>query len=114
MNPYLLLVGECLACLAVSFLVLAVLARPLMDVLARVCPDEKAATFWLSYCKVMVTLAPLLMVLTIGLISPFSDPLAAIRLTLMASLGGLLLVLQHIGRRLGRFVVAPTFAGERP
>lgn len=111
MNAYVLLLGECLASLATSLVVLAVLSRPLVDVLARICPDEQAAAFWLSYSKVMLTIAPLLLVLATGLLSPFTGSMAGLRLTMIATLGGLLIGLQVIGRRLGRYVAVPPRSG---
>lgn len=112
MNAYLLLFAESMVSIAISLGVLYVLSRPLVNVLCRICPDEQAAAFWLSYTKVMLMIAPLLLVLTVDMLSPFSDPLDSLRLSLMAALGGMLLGLQAIGRRLGRFVAAPGQAGS--
>lgn len=107
MNVYLLLFVEALTSLVVSSAVLHVLSRPLLDVLTRICPDEQAAAFWLSYTKVMLIIAPLLLVLTVDLFSHFSDPLDSLRLTLLAALAGLLFSLHAIGKRLGQFVRTP-------
>ena len=85
-----------------------------MSVLGRVCPDEQAASFWLSYTKVMLMIAPLLLVLTVDLFTHFSNPMDTLRLALMAALGGLLIGLRSIGKRLGLFVTLPTQAGSAP
>ena len=111
MNAYLLLFVESLTSVAISLAVLYVLSRPLLNILARICPDEQAAAFWLSYTKLMLMLAPLLLVLAVDLFSHFSDPLDSLRLALLAALGGLLLGLHAIGKRLGQFVRAPQNPG---
>jgi hypothetical protein len=113
MNAYFLLCAEFLMSVAVSLAVLHVLARPLVNVLGRLCPDEQAAVFWLSYTKVMLMIAPLLLVLTVDMFAHFSDPLDSLRLALMAALVGVLIGLLTIGKRLGKFVATPQSVGER-
>lgn len=112
MNTYLLLAAELLISLLASLAVLRVLSRPLVDILGRICPDEQAAIFWLSYTKVMLIIAPLILVLTIDLLTRFSDPMDKLRFALMAALCGLLLGMFSIGKRLGRFVSLPPAAGR--
>lgn len=107
MNAYFHLLAEVLVSIAVSLGALRVLSLPLVNTLSRICPDEQAAVFWLNYTKVMLLIAPLLLVLTVDLFTDFSDPLDSLRLALMATLSGLLLGLFSIGKRLGRFVVIP-------
>lgn len=107
MNTYSLLFAQFLISALLSLAVLLVLSRPLISVLCRVCPDDQAAAFWLSYTKVMLMIAPLLFVLVSGLFTHLSDPLDNIRFTLIATLGGLLIALRVIGKRLGQFIVAP-------
>jgi hypothetical protein len=58
MNAYFLLFVELLISVAASLAVLHVLSRPLVDVLGRICPDQQAALFWLSYTRVMLMIAP--------------------------------------------------------
>ncbi len=110
MNTYLFLLAELALSIALSLTALSVLSRPLVDVLCRICPDEQAAVFWQSYTKVMLILAPLLLVLGVDLLTSFRDPLDSLRLALIAALGGLLLALYSVGQRLGRFVVVPPAA----
>lgn len=110
MNAIFLLLAQSLISIALSLAVLHVLSGPLVNTLARICPDEQAAEFWLSYTKVMLTLAPLLLVLTADLLARFSDPMNSLRLGLLAALGGLLLGAYAIGQRVGRFVVLPETA----
>jgi len=107
MNAYIQLFAASLISIAISFTVLRVLSSPLLNILSRICPDEHAAAFWLSYTKVMLMIVPLLLVLTVDLFSHFSNPLDSMRLALMAALGGSLIGLHSIGKRLGRFVKTP-------
>lgn len=111
MNTYILLLSELLMCIAVSLAVLYVLSTPLVNTLNRVCPDEQAALFWLSYTKVILMILPMLFVLTVDMFTHFSDPMDTLRLALMAVLAGLLIVLYSIGKRLGQFVIAPQNPG---
>lgn len=106
MNAYAQLFAASFISIAVSCAVLRILSGPLMNVLCRVCPDEQAAAFWLSYTKVMLIIAPLLFVLLVDMLARFSTPLDSLRFALMATLGGLLLGLHVIGKRLGQFVRA--------
>jgi|GEM_PF-1317700 len=112
MNSYLLLCAECLISIAASLAVLRMLARPLVNVLNRVCPDEQAASFWLSYTQVMLMIAPLILVLLVDMFSSFSNPIAGLRLALVAALVGLLIGLHAIGKRLGQFVTVPQQPGR--
>lgn len=111
MDNYLLLLVESLTSIAVSLTVLYVLSRPLMNVLSRICPDEHAAAFWLSYTKVMLLLAPLLLVLSVDMFAHFSDPMDTWRFSLIVALGGILIGLYMVGERLGRFVTSPRTTG---
>lgn len=107
MNPFVLLFAEFLISVAASLAVLHVLSRPLINVLNRVCPDEPSAVFWLSYTKVMLMISPLLLVLMVDMFTHFSNPMDTLRLALMAALGGLLIGLHSIGKRLGQFISVP-------
>jgi len=88
MNGLFLLFVESVTSIALSLAVLYVLSRPLINILNRICPDEQAAAFWLSYTKVMLLIAPLLLVLTLDLFAHFSDPMDTWRLSLIVALGG--------------------------
>ena len=101
------LLGAALTSVLLSVSALRFLSAPLTSLLARLCPDESAATFWLRYVQLMLTLAPLVVSLWVDRLTLEADPLEAFRLTLMASLVGLLMGLYIMGRRLGRFVVTP-------
>lgn len=113
MNDTFLLIAESLVSIAASLTVLYVLSGSLVNVLGRICPDEQAAAFWLSYTKVMLIIAPLLFVLTVDMFSQFSDPLDSLRITLMAALSGLLFGLHLIGKRLGKFETVPQKSGSQ-
>lgn len=106
MNDTILLPLECLLSALFSLAVLRVLRRPLSGLLDRLCPDQQAASFWLSYTQLMLALAPLLCVLIIDLLIANGDPYAKLRFGMIASLSGLLGGLWIVGRRLGRFVEA--------
>lgn len=111
MDNYLLLLVESLTSITVSITVLYVISRPLMNVLSRICPDEHAAAFWLSYTKIMLLLAPLLLLLSVDMFAHFSDPMDTWRFSLIVALGGILIGLYMVGERLGRFVTSPQKTG---
>lgn len=104
MNTYLLLLLELLLSAGASLLVLRILARPLIKTLQRICPDDASAGFWLSYTQVMLVITPLILVLLMDIFSRYSTPEDSLRMTLLASLGGLLLGLYRVGANLGRFI----------
>ena len=104
MNAYLLLPLEMLISIAASMVVLRALTTPLLRTLERICPDEQSASFWLIYTRVMLVIAPLILVLLMDTFSRYSDPLDSLRMTLLAALGGLLVGMHLLGRRLGRFI----------
>lgn len=102
-NP-LSLLFSCLFCTLLSLLVLRLLNQPLRGLLERLCPGPQAAAFWLSYTQLMLILAPLLCVLMLDLLVKSDDLFIRLRYTLITSLGGLLLGLWIVGKRLGRFI----------
>lgn len=112
MENYLLLFAESLASISVSLLVLYALSRPLTNVLSRLCPDEPTATFWLSYTRIMLLIAPLLLVQSANMITHFSDTLEAWRFTLIMILGGILIGLYILGERLAKFIMPPKKTGD--
>lgn len=112
MNSHLLLFIELLISIAASLAVLGVLSRPLVNVLCRICPDEQAATFWLSYTKVMLMITPLLLVLMVDLFTRFNNPMDNLRVALMVALGGLLLGLKSIGKRLSQSITTTKESGS--
>ncbi len=113
MNAFLLLSLELLISLAASLAVLRVLAGPLLRTLQHLCPDEQSASFWLSYTRIMLVIAPLMLVLLIDAFSDLDDPLGSLRLGLLATLGGLLLGMHILGSRMGRFIRPPAAAVEQ-
>lgn len=114
MTTPLTLLGECLVSALFSLAVLRVLNRPLLGLLERLCPDTPSAVFWRSYTQLTLVLAPQLCVLLFDVFVASDDPLARLRYGLIACLGGLLLGLWIIGRRLGRFIDTATPTGSRP
>ena len=112
MNAYFLLFAKSIISLALSLAVLYVLSRPLVKVLARICPDEESAVFWLSYTKLMLVIAPLLLVMVVDLFTRYSDPLDGIRFALLAALSGMLIGLHSVGTRLGKFITTPQLSQQ--
>jgi hypothetical protein len=112
MNSFFVLFAELLISVIVSLMALRALSGPLINVLCRICPDEQAATFWVSYTKIMLMLAPLLLVLLADMLTNFSDPISSLRLALIAALAGLLMGLYSVGKRLGQFVTVPKQPGS--
>lgn len=111
MNAYALLATELLISITISLAVLHTMSRPLKNVLTRICPDEQAAFFWLSYTRIMMLLAPLLLVLSVDLFTHFVNPMDTLRLASIAALGGLLVGLHAVGKQIGLFIRAPKEAG---
>lgn len=107
MNAYLLLLLEMLISIAASMIVLRVLTTPLLRTLERICPDEQSANFWLSYTRVMLVIAPLILVLVMDLFSRYGNPLDSLRMTALSALGGLLIGMHLLGKRLGQFIRPP-------
>lgn len=103
MDAFLLLLAEAAISLFISLIVLFALSGPLVNILVRICPDDKAALFWLSYTRLMLTIAPLLLVLSVDMFASAASPFTSLRLTLMAALAGVLFGLQRIGQRLSQF-----------
>ena len=111
MSDFYLLLLQAVLSVSMSLAVLSVISKPLVNVLCRICPDEQAAAFWLSYAKLMLIISPLLLVLTVEMFSFGRDPLTSVRLTVIAGLGGLLIGLHTIATRLRLFVIVPQQKG---
>jgi len=112
MSSYLLLFIEILITITSSIAVLYVLSVPLKNVLNRICPDEQAAVFWSCYTKIMLIVAPLVLVLIVDMFQHFSNPLDNLRLTMIAALSGMLMAVHAVGKRLGQFIALPNSAGK--
>lgn len=113
MSTHIVLIAELLISLVFSSLVLWVLSKPLMNVLRRVCPNEQAASFWLTYTRLMLIITPLLLVMVVDWFSHSANPGATLRLAFIACLIGVIAGLKVIGQRVGRFVVTPEKTGEK-
>lgn len=107
MNTYLMLPLELLISIATSVAVLRTLSIPLKKTLEQLCPDEQPAEFWFTYTKVMLVITPLILVLIVDLLTRYSNPMDSLRVTMLASFVGLLIGMQRIGLKLGRFIVTP-------
>lgn len=107
MNAYFLLLLKILISFAASLLVLQAIASALLRTLEHICPDAQSARFWLSYTRIMLVIAPLVLVLLIDMISRNADPLDSLRETALAALGGLLIGMHLLGKQMGRFIRQP-------
>ena len=110
MNPVVLLGAQALISLIASTAVLAALSRPLARTLEVTCPDQAAAAFWMRYVQTMLVIAPLVLVLAMEFVMPAWPPHEKLRFALLASLGGLLLALRAVGKRMGQFVPTPALS----
>lgn len=99
MNTLFAFTVEIAICLSLSTAVLLVLSPPLQRALNDLCPTERQAAFWLSYTRLMLFLAPLLLVLIINTMTIYNETLEVIRITLIATLVGLLIGLMIVGKR---------------
>ena len=61
MSAVALIIVKALISLTVSLAVLRMLSGPLENVLVRLCPDAQVADFWVTYTRVMLIIAPLLL-----------------------------------------------------
>ncbi len=104
MNSYLLLLSEILLSLLASLLVLKALSTPLLNMLERVCPNGDAAQFWLNYTRVMLMMAPLLLVLVMHSFTRHSSPEDALRMALIAALLAMLIGMRVMGNKLSRLI----------
>ena len=111
MNAYFLLLAKSVLSILLSVAVLYVLSRPLVNVLAKVCPDEESAVFWLTYTKLMLVFAPLLLVTVVDMFTQNSDPLDSLRFTMLAALSGMLIGLRAVGTRLAKSIKTPEQSG---
>lgn len=100
MNTLLLFATEITISLGFSAVVLVAMSRPLKNVLQDLCPTKRQADFWLSYTRIMLLLTPLLLVLVVDGLNASGDVLNNVRVTLIATLAGLLLGLMIVGKRI--------------
>lgn len=107
METYLLLLSEMLVSVLASLIVLRVLSHPLLQTLARICPDQESAEFWLSYTRVMLVISPLMLLLLASWLFKSSDLFNAVHIALLAIFGGLVIAMQRLGSRLGHFIILP-------
>jgi len=85
--------------LTLSTIVLLIVATPLRKLLQNLSHSDAQAYFWLAYTRTMLFISPLLMVILVGALAD-AEGLAHIKVTLISALGGLLLGLMIIGRKM--------------
>jgi len=99
MNATTLLFTEIAISLATSLIVLYLVSGSLKAALLDLCPNQAQAGFWLSYARVMLLIAPLLLVLLIDGVAE-GDTLAELRTAFIAALAGMLLGLINLGKKM--------------
>ena len=85
--------------LTLSSIVLITLSTPLRRLLQNLSHSKEQAFFWIAYTRTMLFISPLLMVILVGALAD-ADGLAHIKVSLISALGGLLLGLVIIGRKM--------------
>jgi hypothetical protein len=73
---------------------------------------ESLTSIAVSLAVLYVLSGPLLLVQMVDMVSPFRDPIDSLRLALIAILGGLLIGLHLIGKRLKQFETTPQKSGH--
>lgn len=97
MSPLTALLSDLSVSLALSTVLVGVLARPLNLILKQLCPATDASVFWLVFTGVMLYLTPLMFaLLSLPSASP-TEPAAVIRLALVAALFGAITALIVVG-----------------
>lgn len=100
MNAILLLLAQAGLSVAASALVIWTMANPLKGVIQQLCPSPASTDFWVQYTRVMLTLAPLALVLLVNLWVPEQNAFKALRYALLVIVLGLLWGTYLVGRRL--------------
>ena len=100
MNPILMFTAEIIMSLCLSTALIFIVTHPLRNAVRDLCPTEKQAAFWVSYTQIMLTLTPLLLVLTVDVMSTTNDALENIQITLISALVGLLIGMIIVGKKI--------------
>lgn len=104
MNTLTIFIIEIFISFIISGTTLWALNNPLKNVLEDLCPTKIRAEFWAAYTRIMLCVAPLLLVVLFSntskyvLMSP-NAAIAVIKSTMIAALAGLLFGLIMIGRK---------------
>ncbi len=104
MNALTVFIIEIIISLSMSVVTLWVLNKPLKNILLDLCPTQTQADFWVAYTRIMLSAAPLLLVLMFTNTSKhiLMNPNAAIlvvKSSIIAALIGLLFGLLIVGRK---------------
>lgn len=100
MDTTLFFITEVIISLTLSIATLMVLTKPLVNVLAELCPTQKQAEFWLAYTRIMLSISPLLLVLLVDGFVSSDDMMVNVRLAIFAALAGLFLGMIIVGKRI--------------
>jgi membrane protein DedA with SNARE-associated domain len=95
-----LFLAEIIISLTLSIATLMVLTKPLINVLAELCPTQKQAEFWMAYTRIMLSISPLLLVLVVDGFVTSSDLMTNVRVAIFAALAGLFLGMIIVGKRI--------------
>lgn len=83
-----------------STAVLTLLSTPLRNALEDLCPTAKQADFWVAYTRIMLFLAPLMLVMLVDSLTVNQDNIIDnIQISLVAALAGMLLGMMIVGRK---------------
>ncbi len=99
MDSILLLGAEITLSLVTSLLVLTSISKPLRNILVDLCQTAKQAEFWLYYTRIMLLLAPLLIVLIVDRTVTSNYILHSLKVSYIATLLGLILGLIIVGKK---------------
>ncbi len=91
-----------LVSLALSTVLVLILARPLRLVLSHLCPGAEATTFWVAFTGTMLYLAPLLFAVMFPTIPAAPVFVDVVRAALAASLSGAFASLLVVGYQVSR------------
>jgi hypothetical protein len=103
MNTLTMLLTLALLSVLSSTVALKLLAKPLVALLQTLCPNETSTAFWWVYTKVMIIIAPLLLVVMVDSLWHTDDYTRALRQASIAVLLGLLVAFYVMGKRISQF-----------
>ncbi len=97
MSPLTALLADLSVSLALSTVLVAVLARPLRLILRQLCPTGDVSVFWLVFTGVMLYLTPLMFAVLSLLTATVLEPVPVISAALVAALFGAVAALLVVG-----------------
>jgi len=84
-----------------SLITLLILVKPLFYVLEDLCPTKKQVNFWMAYTKIMLLIAPLVLVLIVGLSNhTYRNNIDEIKFAFASALVGIMIGLIIVGQKI--------------